>query len=67
MKKNAGSRIPAFTVQESDDIRGSFDFLGLNYYLALYAEDKSSALQMENRDVVADMAAQLLRMPPPHS
>ncbi|GMN47077.1 hypothetical protein TIFTF001_016261 [Ficus carica] len=67
MKKNAGSRIPAFTVQESDDIRGSFDFLGLNYYLALYAEDKSSTLQLENRNVFADMAAQLLRMPPSHS
>ncbi|GMN70059.1 hypothetical protein TIFTF001_039103 [Ficus carica] len=59
MKKNAGSRIPAFTVEESDSIRGSFDFLGLNYYNVMYVEDKSSTLQSENRDVVADIAIKL--------
>ncbi|GMN62819.1 hypothetical protein TIFTF001_031899 [Ficus carica] len=60
MKKNAGSRIPAFTLQESKSIRGSFDFLGLNYYYEMFVKDKSSTLLSENRDLAADMGIQLL-------
>lgn len=63
MKKNAGSRIPAFTLQESKSIRGSFDFLGLNYYYEMFVKDKSSTLLSENRDLAADMGIQLLCMP----
>lgn len=63
MKKNAGSRIPAFTLQESKSIRGSFDFLGLNYYYEMFVKDKSSTLLSENRDLAADMGIQLLYIP----
>lgn len=57
MKKNAGSRLPAFTSLESRSVKGSFDFLGLNYYYTDYIKDHSSSLKMENRDFNADVAA----------
>ncbi|XP_024031929.1 beta-glucosidase 3 isoform X2 [Morus notabilis] len=59
MKKNAGSRLPAFTVQESESIRSSFDFLGLNYYFEMNVTKIPNVLQLEERDVAADMGIQL--------
>ncbi|XP_008231450.1 PREDICTED: beta-glucosidase 11-like [Prunus mume] len=56
MKKNAGSRIPFFTRLESQSVKGSFDFIGFNYYLAVYAEDNSISLKNTNRDYIADSA-----------
>ncbi|KAK7843767.1 beta-glucosidase 11 [Quercus suber] len=54
-----GSRLPAFTNLESNLVKGSFDFLGLNYYAMLYIKDDSSKLNMEVRDFDADMAIDL--------
>ena len=59
MKKYLGSRLPAFTNFESNLVKGSFDFLGLNYYAMLYVKDDSSKLNMEVRDFNADMAIEL--------
>ncbi|XP_024024270.1 beta-glucosidase 11 isoform X2 [Morus notabilis] len=59
MKKNAGSRIPAFTVQESKSVRSSFDFLGLNYYRGMHVNNVPNTLTWENRDAVADVRIQL--------
>jgi len=59
MKKYLGSRLPAFTNFESNLVKGSFDFLGLNYYAMLYIKDDSSKLNMEVRDFNADMAIEL--------
>ncbi|BBH05453.1 beta glucosidase 11 [Prunus dulcis] len=56
MKKNAGSRIPFFTRLESQSVKGSFDFIGFNYYTAVYAEDNSVSLESTNRDYIADSA-----------
>ncbi|CAL9000649.1 unnamed protein product [Prunus brigantina] len=56
MKKNAGSRIPFFTRLESQSVKGSFDFIGFNYYTAVYAEDNSISLKSTNRDYIADSA-----------
>ncbi|XP_024027308.1 beta-glucosidase 17-like, partial [Morus notabilis] len=36
-----GGRLPKFTKEESKLIKGSYDFLGLNYYTARYAEDSN--------------------------
>ncbi|KAM5575291.1 beta-glucosidase 11 [Rosa sericea] len=62
MKKNVGSRLPAFTSLESRSVKGSFDFLGLNYYYTDYIKDHSSSLKMENRDFNADVAATPISM-----
>ncbi|KAF3455232.1 hypothetical protein FNV43_RR05680 [Rhamnella rubrinervis] len=60
MKKIAGSRIPAFTILESKFIRGSFDFLGMNYYNKVLIKDKSSNLKLENRDYHADGCIEMI-------
>jgi len=39
MKKLVGSRLPQFTVEQSEKLKGSYDFLGLNYYTATYVTD----------------------------
>uniref|UniRef100_A0A7N2LUU9 Beta-glucosidase 11-like n=1 Tax=Quercus lobata TaxID=97700 RepID=A0A7N2LUU9_QUELO len=59
MKKIAGSRLPAFANLESNQVKGSFDFLGLNYYFGLYIKDNSSKLSMEVRDFFTDMAIEV--------
>lgn len=42
MKIRVEDRLPKFTEEERDLIKGSFDFLGLNYYTAAYAIDDSN-------------------------
>ncbi|KAG2314075.1 hypothetical protein Bca52824_017197 [Brassica carinata] len=39
MRLLVGDRLPKFTPQESDLVKGSLDFLGLNYYVTQYATD----------------------------
>ncbi|KAM7497292.1 hypothetical protein LguiA_021706 [Lonicera macranthoides] len=39
MRKMVGNRLPSFTKEESALLKGSFEFLGLNYYTANYVED----------------------------
>lgn len=42
VKQMVGSRLPIFTRQESNEIRGSFDFIGMNHYITLYVMDNST-------------------------
>ncbi|KAM7502666.1 hypothetical protein LguiB_001570 [Lonicera macranthoides] len=42
MQKLVGQRLPKFTKEESLLLKGSFDFLGLNYYTANYVQDASN-------------------------
>lgn len=37
MKTHVGKRLPPFSTFESKMVKGSFDFIGLNYYTAIYA------------------------------
>ncbi|CAL9226376.1 unnamed protein product [Arabidopsis halleri] len=39
MKDTLGERLPRFTLLESQLVKGSIDFLGLNYYFTQYATD----------------------------
>nr|E3W9M3.1 RecName: Full=Cyanidin 3-O-glucoside 7-O-glucosyltransferase (acyl-glucose); Short=AA7GT; Short=Dg AA7GT; AltName: Full=Acyl-glucose-dependent anthocyanin 7-O-glucosytransferase; AltName: Full=Beta-glucosidase like protein; Short=DgBGLUL; Flags: Precursor [Delphinium grandiflorum]BAJ33502.1 beta glucosidase like protein [Delphinium grandiflorum] len=39
MKENVGSRLPSFTKNESELVKGSFDFIGLNHYFVFYIQD----------------------------
>ncbi|XP_015577241.2 beta-glucosidase 11 isoform X1 [Ricinus communis] len=60
MKKNARSRLPVLTNQESKLVKGAFDFLGLIHYTTVYIQDNSKSLKLEIRDFNADMAASIL-------
>lgn len=37
MRSLVGKRLPKFTKEEAKLVKGSFDFVGLNYYTANYA------------------------------
>ncbi|KAI3679042.1 hypothetical protein L6452_38349 [Arctium lappa] len=60
VKKNAGNRIPTFTKLESERIKGSFDFIGINHYNTLHVKDNPSSLETDTRDFIADMATTLI-------
>lgn len=57
MKKNVGSRLPPFTEVQSELIKGSLDFIGINHYYSLYVNDRS--LETGVRDCIADMSVSL--------
>ena len=43
MRALVGNRLPNFTVIQSKMVKGSLDFLGVNYYTARYADDSTSS------------------------
>lgn len=43
MRKLVGSRLPEFSEAESEKVKGSYDFIGVNYYTAEYVSDASNA------------------------
>ncbi|XLR35559.1 hypothetical protein S83_063459 [Arachis hypogaea] len=55
MVEKLGDRLPKFSKRESAMIKGSFDFLGLNYYTATYVGD--IPCQRENLTFLADFCA----------
>ncbi|MED6155517.1 glycosyl hydrolase 1 [Stylosanthes scabra] len=59
MKRNAGSRIPVFTSRESEQIKGSADFIGVIHYYNINVTDNSDALNNHMRDFNMDIAAVL--------
>ncbi|CAA7017243.1 unnamed protein product [Microthlaspi erraticum] len=43
MREYVGCRLPEFTEEESALVKGSYDFLGLNYYFTQYAQEAAPA------------------------
>ncbi|THU71437.1 hypothetical protein C4D60_Mb04t01420 [Musa balbisiana] len=41
MRALVGDRLPEFTAKQSEMVKGSFDFIGLNYYTTYYANSSS--------------------------
>ena len=37
MRKNAGVRLPEFTEEQGNLVKGAYDFIGVNYYCSNYA------------------------------
>lgn len=62
MKKNVGSRLPSFTKEESNLIRNSIDFLGINFYNTFSVNNSPESLKMEDRTFMQDMAAEITSM-----
>ncbi|KAH9321277.1 hypothetical protein KI387_015916, partial [Taxus chinensis] len=59
MRKIVGARLPEFTDLESDMVKGSFDFLGLNYYTSLYGIHVSTPPNSMNTSYTLDSRANL--------
>ncbi|KAF3958079.1 hypothetical protein CMV_016971 [Castanea mollissima] len=53
MRSLVGDRLPIFTKEQSKLVKGSFDFLGLNYYTANYAADSDHS-KAENKSYLTD-------------
>ncbi|GAV66941.1 Glyco_hydro_1 domain-containing protein [Cephalotus follicularis] len=60
MKKNVGSRLPAFTDHESELVKGSTDFLAVIHYITFSIKDNSGSLEFKQRDFNMDMAAKII-------
>lgn len=53
MKERIGNRLPKFTEQQSQQLKGTFDFIGVNYYTSQYAincPEPTSKMSCWNRD-----------------
>ncbi|KAG0453620.1 hypothetical protein HPP92_024924 [Vanilla planifolia] len=57
MKKTAGSRIPSFSKSQSLQVKGSYDFIGINYYFALFVANDPTVCKTGLRDTTEDMFA----------
>ncbi|KAL5056412.1 hypothetical protein RYX36_037094, partial [Vicia faba] len=53
MQTLVGNRLPKFSEEESENLKGSFDFLGLNYYSSSYAAD-TPRLRKARPDIQTD-------------
>eukprot|EP00250_Pteridium_aquilinum_P018449 c24090_g2_i1 orf=250-1857(-) len=57
MKKLVEHRLPAFTEDESKELKGSLDFVGLNYYTAYYVQNAEAELDPNLRWYETDRQA----------
>lgn len=61
VKERAQTRIPAFTKRDSEQLKGSLDFIGLNHYTTLYIQDDPN-MNKDVKDFLSDMAVKLICM-----
>nr|BAE16356.1 myrosinase [Eutrema japonicum] len=54
MRKIVGSKLPNFTEAEARQVAGSYDFLGLNYYVTQYAQPTKTIVPPENHTAMMD-------------
>ncbi|XP_057782328.1 beta-glucosidase 11-like isoform X2 [Salvia miltiorrhiza] len=59
VKKNVGARLPAFSADEVERVKGSSDFIGLNHYYTILAKDNPSILSLQG-GLLTDMAADMI-------
>lgn len=57
MRASVGDRLPKFTKAQSEYVKGSIDFLGVNYYTTYFAEH--AAPSSSNRTFYTDILATL--------
>ncbi|KAI3878458.1 hypothetical protein MKW92_040040 [Papaver armeniacum] len=57
MQSLVGDRLPKFSKEESDMVKGSFDFIGINYYTGNYAKQVMNANNNINPSYTTDAQA----------
>ncbi|KAI9116465.1 hypothetical protein K1719_012632 [Acacia pycnantha] len=55
MKSIVGDRLPKFSKAESEMLKGSYDFLGMNYYTSNFAQHNSLSASTLNKSFTSDM------------
>ncbi|KAF2590888.1 hypothetical protein F2Q70_00039430 [Brassica cretica] len=53
------NRLPSFTPEESKLVKGSYDFIGLNYYVTQYVQPSPNHLDWANHTAMMDAGATL--------
>jgi hypothetical protein len=62
MRSRVGSRLPEFSKSEAARLKGSLDFVGINYYTTFYARNNSTdVIGVLLNDSIADTGAITLR------
>jgi len=56
LRNVVGSRLPLFTEEQSQKIRGSMDFIGVNHYFTMYCFDVPRKSAAMSRDYLQDMS-----------
>ncbi|XP_024007504.1 myrosinase isoform X3 [Eutrema salsugineum] len=54
MRKSLGRKLPDFTEAEAKLVAGSYDFLGLNYYVTQYVQPNNTIVPPENHTAMMD-------------
>lgn len=62
MRKLVGNRLPKFTKKQSDMIKGSYEFVGLNYYTTYYAFDAPPSNNTASKSYATDSQANFTGM-----
>ncbi|XP_065874771.1 beta-glucosidase 14-like [Euphorbia lathyris] len=57
---NVGKRLPNFTKEETNTIKGSYDFIGINYYTARYIAD--TPCRTQNLNYITDSCIDIKRV-----
>nr|DAD33293.1 TPA_asm: hypothetical protein HUJ06_012144 [Nelumbo nucifera] len=63
MRKRVGTRLPSFTKSQSQLVKGSSDFIGLNHYFTIYIQDDSNKSTIGPPDFNLDMAVKFSDSP----
>ncbi|CAH2063052.1 unnamed protein product, partial [Thlaspi arvense] len=65
MKRSLGSRLPVFSEEESEKVKGSSDFVGIIHYTTLYVRKRRPAPSVlpSNREFFTDMGVDMLCKP----
>nr|AUR53397.1 beta-glucosidase 1 [Abies balsamea] len=59
MRSLVGARLPRFSSEEAKDLKGSFDFLGYNYYQTYFTVNNPTPQNSLNTDYVLDAQANI--------
>ena len=59
MIDTVGERLPSFTPEESKLVKGSYDFLGLNYYFTQYVQPSPNHVDSDGHTAMMDAGTRL--------
>ncbi|CAN6543356.1 unnamed protein product [Malus baccata var. baccata] len=62
MQRLVGNRLPNFTKEQSKMLKGSYDFVGLNYYSSSYAKDVTANKSVKQPSQSTDSNVESLRV-----